>query len=142
MFSLAVFQVITIGRFWVIAEASVSQSTNACFWYTAVASARSNCDRIAESCVTIPIVDLARTGRREGSRSNNHNRDDASAECARIEVGTDDLLHWELAALIATKPNRGRDARLEEGDKGDLHRRPVFTNDRAQLYNADRTTDG
>ena len=92
--------------------------------------------------VTIPIFDLARTGRREGSRSNNHNRDDASAGCARIEVGTDDLLHWELAALIATKPNRGRDARLEEGDKGDLHRRPVFTSDRAELYNADRTTDG
>jgi hypothetical protein len=83
-----------------------------------------------------------RTGRREGSRSNNHNRDDAGAGRPRIEGGTDDLLHRELVALIATKPNRGREARLQEGNKGDLYRGPVFTNDRAQLYNADRTSDG
>ena len=78
---------------------------------------------------------------REGSRSNNHNRDDASAESPRVEGGADWLLHRELVALIATKPKRGRGARLREGDKGDLHRPPVFTNDCAQLYNADRTTD-
>ena len=53
----------------------------------------------------------------------------------------DRLLHRELAALIAAKPKRGRGACLQEGDEGDLHRRPVFTNDRAQLYDADRTTD-
>ena len=51
-----------------------------------------------------------RTRRREGSRSNNYNRDDASAGRPRIEGGTDDLLHGELVALIATKPNRGREA--------------------------------
>jgi hypothetical protein len=75
------------------------------------------------------------------SRSNNHNRDDASAGSPRVEGGADRLLHRKLAALIAAKPKRGRGARLREGDKGDLHGRPVFTNDRAQLYNADRTTD-
>ena len=81
-----------------------------------------------------------RTHRSERKHSNNHNRDDASAGYARIEGGTDDLLHGELVALIATKPNRGRGTRLQEGDKGDLYRGPVFTNDLAQLYNPDRTT--
>jgi len=72
----------------------------------------------------------------------NHDHDDASAGLSWIEVGTDGLLHRKSAALITTKPNHRRGARLQEGNKGDLHRRPVFTDYRTELYNADRTTDG
>jgi|ERR1700737_191609 len=72
--------------------------------------------------------------------SNNHNRDDASAGLSRIEVGTDGLPHRKLPALITTKPNRGRGTVLQEGNEGDLHRRPISSNDGTQLYNAEPLT--
>ena len=43
--------------------------------------------------------------RRPISVSSNHNRDDAGAGLSGIEIGTDGLLHGELAALIAAKPD-------------------------------------
>ena len=73
--------------------------------------------------------------------SNSHNRDDAGAGLSWIEFGTNGLLHGESAALIAAKTDRRRSPGLQEGDKRYLHRRPIVTNNRTELYNTNRTAD-
>jgi len=53
------------------------------------------------------------------------------------------IIGVSLANAQATGRSATVDERpgLQEGDKGDLYRGPVFTNDCVELYHADRTTD-
>jgi hypothetical protein len=74
-------------------------------------------------------------------RSNHHDRDEVGASLSWIEFGTNGLLQGESAALIAAKAKRRRTPSLQEGDKRDLDRRTIVSNNHTELYNTDRTAD-
>ncbi len=73
--------------------------------------------------------------------SRDHDLHDAGTGLSRGESCLDGLLHGEPVAFIAAKANRGSGTILQESDKRYLHRRPIVTDDRSELYNADQSAN-